>query len=78
MKASIHPEYKLLKVTCSCGNVFETASTITSGALGIEVCQNCHPFYTGRQKTDQVGGRAQRFRERYGMKAVVTPEPDKE
>lgn len=64
MKASIHPEYKTITVTCSCGNTFETGSTICNN-LQIEVCSQCHPFYTGKQKLIDTGGRVQKFRDRY-------------
>ena len=64
MKASIHPEYKTINVTCSCGNSFQTGSTYDRD-LTIEVCAQCHPFYTGKQKLVDTGGRVQRFRDRY-------------
>ncbi|MBA2653403.1 MAG: 50S ribosomal protein L31 [Tatlockia sp.] len=64
MKASIHPDYKTIKVTCSCGNIFETGSTLDKD-LSIEVCSQCHPFYTGKQKLVDTGGRVQKFRDRY-------------
>ena len=64
MKAETHPEYKTIKVTCSCGHVFETRSTLCND-LSIEVCANCHPFYTGKQKLVDTGGRVQKFRDRY-------------
>lgn len=64
MKSSTHPEYKAIKVTCSCGNTFDTSSTLTAD-LAIEVCADCHPFYTGKQKLLDTGGRVQRFRDRY-------------
>jgi large subunit ribosomal protein L31 len=64
MKTGIHPEYKMITVTCSCGNVFETGSTLGSD-LGIEVCSACHPFYTGKQKVVDTGGRVDRFRKKY-------------
>ena len=67
MKADIHPEYKQVKVTCSCGNSFETRST-AGRELHIEVCAQCHPFYTGKQKMLDTGGRVDRFRKKYGMK----------
>ncbi len=63
MKAGIHPEYKDINVTCSCGNVFITRSTGTD--LQIEVCSNCHPFYTGKQKMVDTGGRVDKFRKKY-------------
>jgi len=65
MKADIHPEYGDTKVTCSCGNEFTTRST-RSGDLQVEVCSNCHPFYTGKQKIVDSGGRVDKFRKRYG------------
>ena len=64
MKASIHPEYKTINVTCSCGNTFQTGSTYDRD-LTIEVCAQCHPFYTGKQKLVDTGGRVQKFRDRY-------------
>lgn len=70
MKASIHPEYQLLKVTCSCGNSFDTRSTLGNGALSVEVCSSCHPFYTGQQKSATSGGRVQRFRDRYKIQTT--------
>jgi len=68
MKASIHPAYEAVKVTCSCGHTFETQSTLCH-ALSIEVCSECHPFYTGQQKLVDTGGRVQRFRDRYKVKS---------
>lgn len=64
MKEAIHPNYTPCKVTCSCGNTFETRSTLGS-VLSIEVCSECHPFYTGKQKLVDTGGRVQKFRDRY-------------
>lgn len=64
MKKSVHPEYTEVKVTCSCGNEFKTKSTLCKD-LSIEVCSECHPFYTGKQKLVDTGGRVQKFRERY-------------
>ncbi len=66
MKASIHPEYKQISVTCTCGNVFETGSTLGHN-LNVEVCSNCHPFYTGKQKTVDTGGRVDKFRKKYAQ-----------
>lgn len=66
MKADIHPEYNAITVTCSCGNKFETRST-NSKALNIEVCSECHPFYTGKQKIIDTAGRVEKFRQKYGM-----------
>lgn len=64
MKAGIHPEYKETTVTCSCGNTFITRSTLGHD-LQIEVCSNCHPFYTGKQKIVDTGGRVDKFRKKY-------------
>jgi len=65
MKPEIHPEYKAVQVTCSCGNTFETNSTVGKD-LHIDVCSQCHPFYTGRQKIVDSGGRVDKFRQKYG------------
>ncbi len=66
MKADIHPTYGDIKVTCSCGNEFTTRSTLADD-LSIEVCSSCHPFYTGKQKIVDSGGRVDKFRKKYGM-----------
>ena len=65
MKTDIHPEYGELKAVCSCGNVIETRSTQT-GDIHLDVCSACHPFYTGKQKIMDTGGRVERFRRRFG------------
>jgi large subunit ribosomal protein L31 len=67
MKENIHPAYNVIKVTCSCGNSFETRST-SGEDLSIEVCSVCHPFFTGKQKMVDTGGRVEKFRQKYGMK----------
>jgi len=67
MKADIHPEYVLATVHCSCGNTFTTRSTRPE--LHVEICSNCHPFYTGKQKILDSGGRVARFEKRYGKRA---------
>jgi large subunit ribosomal protein L31 len=67
MKAGIHPEYMLTTVTCSCGNSFETRST--KPELHVELCSACHPFYTGKQKFVDTGGRVQRFADKFGNAA---------
>lgn len=66
MKADIHPEYVEAKVTCSCGNAFTTRATKPS--IGVELCNECHPFYTGKQKLVDTGGRVERFQKRYGAR----------
>ena len=69
MKADIHPEYQEIKATCSCGNVIETRSTLKED-IHLEVCSACHPFYTGKQKILDAGGRVERFRKRFGNRSV--------
>jgi large subunit ribosomal protein L31 len=67
MKAGIHPDYKEITVSCSCGNSFTTRSTLGK-PLHVEVCSACHPFYTGKQKIVDTAGRVEKFRQKYGMK----------
>jgi large subunit ribosomal protein L31 len=66
MKADIHPTYRRSLVTCACGNTFETRSTLPE--IHVEVCSNCHPFYTGQQRLVDTAGRVERFKRKYGMK----------
>ncbi len=66
MRPSIHPEYKQISVTCSCGETFSTGSTYAKDALSIEVCSKCHPFYTGKQKMLDTAGQVDKFRRRFG------------
>jgi large subunit ribosomal protein L31 len=66
MQADIHPEYVVAHVRCSCGNTFETRST--QADLRVELCSECHPFYTGKQKLVDTGGRIDRFERRYGKR----------
>ena len=70
MKPKIHPEYRTITVTCSCGNSWETRSTLTRDDLHVEVCSQCHPFYTGKQKIVDTAGRVERFRQKYARKGV--------
>ena len=65
MKPDIHPAYEATTITCRCGSTFETRSTVGKD-LTIEVCSQCHPFYTGKQKMVDTGGRVDKFRKRYG------------
>ena len=67
MKSGIHPEYKEITVTCTCGNRFTTRSTY-GGDLQVEICSQCHPFYTGKQKLVDTAGRVEKFRQKYGRK----------
>lgn len=66
MKKDIHPQYHKAKITCICGETFETGST--KKEVRVEICSKCHPFYTGSQRTIETGGRADRFRKKYGLK----------
>lgn len=65
MKAGIHPKYEAITATCSCGNKFETHSTLCKD-IHLDVCSACHPFYTGKQKILDTGGRVDRFNKRFG------------
>jgi len=67
MKAEIHPSYGPMTATCGCGNVIEVGST-RAEAIHLDVCSNCHPFYTGKQKVADTGGRIDRFKKRFGGK----------
>jgi large subunit ribosomal protein L31 len=64
MKEGIHPAYAPAKITCACGNVIETRSTVQG--IHVEICSACHPFYTGKQKLVDTAGRVERFRRKYG------------
>ncbi len=68
MKTEIHPAYVDCTVTCSCGNTFTTHST--KSELHVELCNNCHPFFTGKQKLVDTGGRVERFQRRYAKTAA--------
>ena len=72
MKADIHPRYEPVQVTCSCGNTFVTRST-KAGSIHADFCAECHPFYTGKQKIMDVGGRVEKFEKRFGKRAARTP-----
>jgi len=71
MKTDIHPEYTEMSATCSCGNVIKTRSTLGKD-IHLEVCSKCHPFYTGKQKMLDSGGRVERFRKRFGTRGAST------
>ena len=75
MQESIHPDYKEIKATCSCGNVIEIKSTLAED-LQLDVCSECHPFYTGKQKLVDTGGRVDKFRKRFGNKTKAAPAAD--
>jgi large subunit ribosomal protein L31 len=63
MRQGIHPDYQIANVHCSCGNTFQTRSTVSE--IRSDICSNCHPFYTGKQKLVDAGGRVERFQRRY-------------
>ena len=65
MKEGIHPEYEVTTIKCACGNVIETRSTKKD--IKVEICSKCHPFYTGKQKLVDSGGRVDRFKKRYNL-----------
>ncbi|MFC1569381.1 50S ribosomal protein L31 [bacterium] len=65
MKTGIHPDYKESKVTCACGHTFITKSV--TGDIHTEICSNCHPFYTGKQKLVDTAGRVEKFRRKYNL-----------
>ena len=70
MKAGIHPDYVLCKVTCACGNTFETRST--QSVIKVDICAACHPFYTGSQKFVDTAGRVDKFRKRYAKPGAAS------
>ncbi|MCL2180399.1 MAG: 50S ribosomal protein L31 [Treponema sp.] len=66
MRDKIHPKYEMTKITCACGNVIETRSTVKE--IKVEICSSCHPFFTGKQKLVDTAGRIERFRKKYNIK----------
>ena len=70
MKSDIHPDYVETTVTCTCGTTFKTRSTAKNGVIHADVCSQCHPFYTGKQKILDTGGRVARFEKRFGKTAA--------
>jgi large subunit ribosomal protein L31 len=69
MQADIHPKYDQMTATCSCGNVIKTRSTLAS-EIHLDVCSECHPFYTGKQKVLDTGGRIDRFNKRFAGRSL--------
>ena len=65
MKAKIHPEYQATTITCACGNVIQTRSTVQN--IHVEICSNCHPFFTGKQRLMDAAGRVEKFKKKYGI-----------
>lgn len=76
MKKDIHPEYRKARITCLCGNVIETRSTMEE--IHVEICSNCHPFFTGKQKLVDTAGRVERFQRKYGDYRRKAAESNKE
>ncbi len=70
MKPDIHPSYAETQVVCACGSTFSTRSTKQNGRINADVCSECHPFYTGKQKIMDVGGRVEKFERRYGKRTA--------
>lgn len=71
MKPEIHPNYEAITVTCACGNTFETRSTMDDN-LNVEICSECHPFFTGKQKLVDTAGRVDRFNKRFARRNKAT------
>ncbi len=71
MKQDIHPKYEEITATCSCGNIIQTKSTLCK-SISLDVCSACHPFYTGKQKLTDVGGRIDKFKKRFGTLGSAT------
>jgi len=66
MKSGIHPKYEITKITCACGNIIETRSTVKD--IKVEICSSCHPFFTGKQKLVDTAGRIERFKKKFNIK----------
>jgi large subunit ribosomal protein L31 len=73
LKEGIHPKYELTEVVCACGNKFTTRSTI--GAIHVEICSNCHPYFTGKQKLIDTAGRVEKYRKKYKLAADAKATP---
>jgi len=76
LKKSIHPEYKIATVKCVCGNTFQTRSTV--GDIHVEICSNCHPFFTGKQKLVDTAGRVEKYLKKYKLNQKKTGEDKKD
>lgn len=77
MKTDTHPNYQEMTATCSCGNVIKVGSTLGED-MSLDVCSNCHPFYTGKQKIMDAGGRVEKFRRRFGGRSAAAAAPEAE
>lgn len=67
MKENIHPNYKIVTVKCACGETFETGTTKNVDVIRVDICSKCHPYFTGKQKLVDAGGRVDKFKKRYGI-----------
>ncbi len=67
MKADIHPNYKVVTVQCACGETFKTGTTKNTDLIKVDICSKCHPFFTGKQKLVDTGGRVDKFKKRFGL-----------
>jgi len=67
MKPEIHPNYKVVTVQCACGETFQTGTTKNVDVVKVDICSKCHPYFTGKQKLVDTGGRVDKFKKRYGM-----------
>ncbi len=72
MKTGIHPDYHEVTVHCACGSTFKTRSTYKGNLVRVEICSNCHPFFTGKQKLVDTAGRVERFQRKYADQAAKT------
>lgn len=70
MKQNIHPNYKIVECTCGCGAVFNVGTTKKVDVMKVEICSQCHPFYTGKQKIVDTGGRVERFQRKFGLEGL--------
>ena len=67
MKAELHPNYKIVTVLCACGETFQTGTTKNVDVIKVDICSKCHPFFTGKQKLVDTGGRVDKFKKRYSL-----------
>ena len=67
MKADLHPNYHEVTVTCACGNTFKTGSAVNGDSIKVDICNKCHPFFTGQQKFINRGGRVEKFKNKYNL-----------
>ena len=67
MKADIHPNYKIVTVQCACGETFQTGTTKNVDVIMVDICSKCHPYFTGKQKLVDTGGRVDKFKKRFGL-----------